>query len=204
MYEWEILLLAIVLIFAIAITALGIAGLRGYLRHRRNAGTLPDPKSSEQIQPGMLDRQRALLASDFLNDVSKLPAHEIEVTRHALWTAMLLEAVSDGNIDQREMRIVADLFGQMTGNIMDYKPVIEATERVQGDQKSALAEISKANRVSDASREFILAGAFLVSVSDHALADSEADCLGDIADVLKISPRKREAVFRDITKRLGS
>lgn len=202
MYEMETLLLAIALIFVIAMTALGVIGLRKYFRHRRNASALPDLKSVEHVQPRMLDEQRALLASDLLDDASKLPAHEMEVTHHALWMAMLLEAASDGSIDHREIELVTGLFGQMTGETLDYRPVIEAAELLQSDPNSALAEISKASRFSNASKEHILAGAFLVSVSDLKLAESEVDCLGDIADALAISSRERKAVYQGITKRL--
>jgi uncharacterized membrane protein YebE (DUF533 family) len=203
MYELETLLLLIVLISVIAMTVLAIVGLWRYLRHRRNAHALPDPTSFEQVEPGMLDKQRALLASELLNDASKLPAHEIEVTRHALWMAMLLEAASDGSIDPREMRIIADLFGQMTGNKLDYGQVIESAELVQSDQKSALAEISKASRISNASKEHILAGAFLVSVSDQTLEYCEVECLGDIADALAINQHERKVICEGITKRFG-
>lgn len=174
-----------------------------YRRYRRIAKALPDPDSIEQARPEVLDEKRDLVASILLGDWSKIPEHEIEVTRHALWTAMLLEAASDGSIDHREMRFVADLFGQMAGNELDFRPVIKAAELVQSDKKSALAEISKAGRVSNASKEHILAGAFLVSVSDHALTESETDCLGDIAGALAISQRDRKAIFEGITKRLG-
>jgi len=116
---------------------------------------------------------------------------------------MLLEAASDGSIDHREMRFVAELFGQMTGNKLDHRPVAEAAEDVRRDPKTALAEISKARVVSNASKEHVLAGAFLVSVSDNELADGEADCLGDIADALAINQRERKIIFESITKRLG-
>jgi len=91
----------------------------------------------------------------------------------------------------------------MTGNKLDYGPVIESAELVQSDQKSALVEISKASRVSNASKEHILAGAFLVSVSDQTLEYSEAECLGDIADALAINQHERKAICEGITKRLG-
>ena len=116
---------------------------------------------------------------------------------------MLLEAASDGSIDPREMRIVTDLFGQITGNKLDYGPVIESAELVHSDQKSALAEISKASRVSNASKEHILAGAFLVSLSDQTLEYNEAECLGDIAYALAVNQDERKAIYEGITKRLG-
>ena len=115
---------------------------------------------------------------------------------------MLLEAAADGSIDHREMRFVADLFGRMAGKDVDFRPVIQAAELVQNDKKSALAEIAKAAKVSAPSKEHILAGAFLVSASDHALTESETDCLGHIADALAISQRDRKAILEGITKRL--
>ena len=191
-------------ILVIAMMALGLAGVRRYLRHRRNASALPDPASFQPVEPGVLNKQRALLASDLLSDASKLAAHEIELTHHALWMAMLLEAAPTGIIDPRKIRVVADLFGQMTGNKLDYGSIIESVELVQGDRKSALVEISKANRVSKASKEHILAGALLVSVSDRTLEDNELEFLGDIADALAINQHDRQAIYEDITKRLSS
>ncbi len=190
-------------IILIAILGPCIALLILYKRYQRIARALPDPDSIEQAGPVELDAKRDSIASEILGDWSDVPAGEIEVTRHALWTAMLLEAASDGSIDHREMRFVADLFGQMAGSEMDFRPVIDAAELVQNDKKSALAEISKAKKVSSASKEHILAGAFLVSVSDHALTDHETACLGNIADALGVSQRERKAIFEGITKRLG-
>ena len=86
---------------------------------------------------------------------------------------------------------------------IDFRPVIKAAELVQNDKKTALNDISKASRVSKTSKEHILAGAFLVSVSDHALTESETACMGDIANALSINQRDREAMFEDITKRFG-
>ncbi len=190
-------------IIIVAILLPSILLLIWYKKLLRLAKTLPDPSSIEQTQPEMIDEKRGLLASNLLDEWSKVPADELEVTRHALWMAMLLEAASDGSIDHREMRFVADLFGQMGGDKMDFRPVIKAAELVESDKKSALREISKAGKVSKASKEHILAGAFLVSVSDHALTERETACLGNIADALKINQRERKAFFEGITKRFG-
>ncbi|MGI9382650.1 MAG: TerB family tellurite resistance protein [Methyloligellaceae bacterium] len=203
MFDINTLLYFIVPIILIAILVPCIFLFILYRRYVRLAKALPDPNSIQQTQPEMLDEKRDSVASILLSDWSKVPEHEVEVTRHALWTAMLLEAASDGSIDHREMRFVADLFGQMAGKEVDFRPVIQAAELVQSDKKSALAEISKASRVSNPSKEHVLAGAFLVSVSDHALTESETDCLGAIADALAISQRNRKAIFEGITKRLG-
>ena len=203
MYNLDVLPVLVGFIILIAIFVPSILLLVLYKKYLRIAKALPDKASIEQAQPEMLDEKRALLAANLLDGWSEIPADEMEVTRHALWTAMLLEAASDGSIDHREMRFVADLFGQMAGNEIDFRPVIKAAELVQNDKKTALNDISKAGRVSKASKEHILAGAFLVSVSDHALTESETACLGDIASALSISQRDRKAIFEDITKRFG-
>lgn len=192
----------IALIIIIAILIPCVSALRVYSRYRRVAKTLPAPRVIQQIKPGMLDEKRDSLASGLLTDWQNLPDHDRETTREALWTAMLLEAVSDGNIDPRELEFVADLFERMGSDGAGREPVVEAAERVHGDQKAALRAISGASAISDPGKEYILAGAFLVSLSDHALAESETDCMGDIADALAISQRDRKAMFKGITKRL--
>ena len=203
MFNSDIFPVLIGFIILIAILIPNILLLILYKKYLRLAKTLPNPSSIEQTQPEMIDEKRRLLASNLLDGWSKVPTDEVEVTRHALWTAMLLEAASDGSIDHREMRFVADLFGQMGGKEIDFRPVIKAAELVQSDKKTALSEISKASKVSNASKEHILAGAFLVSVSDHALIESEIDCLGNIAGALAINQRERKAIFEGITKRFG-
>ena len=115
---------------------------------------------------------------------------------------MLLEAASDSSIDHREMKFVADLFGRMAGSEMEFTPVIKAAELVQSDKKSALKDIAKAREFSAECKEHILAGAVLVSVSDHALTATETACLGDIADALAIGKRDRKAILEGITRRL--
>ena len=203
MFNLDIFPVLIGFIILVAILVPSIFLLILYKKYIRLKKTLPDPSSIEQTEPGMIDEKRRLLASNLLDGWSKVPADEVEVTRHALWTAMLLEAASDGSIDHREMRFVADLFGQMGGDKIDFRPVIKAAELVESDKKSALREISRASKVSNASKEHILAGAFLVSVSDHALTESETACLGNIADALALHQRERKAIFEGITKRFG-
>lgn len=196
---------ALVIIVAILIPCISV--LRVYSRYRRVAKTLPNPRSIEQTKPATLDQKRDQLATTLLEDWHKVPEQDQDATRRALWTAMLLVTVSDGNIDPRELDFVSDLFSKLAGNSpqdgQDLEPAPEAADRIHSDKKSALSEISKASAISTASKDYILSGAFLVSVSDHALAESETDCLGDIADALAIRQRDRKAIFQGITKRLG-
>lgn len=174
-----------------------------YRKYRRAAKALPNPYDIGQAGAETIDQKRELLAGQLLAAWSELPEAEKGLTRDALWTAMLLEAASDGNIDNREMRFVANLFGKIVGDEMDFTPVIAAAEQVHSDKKGALSDISRAKGVSNASKEQILASAFLVSVSDHALSEAETDCLGDIAEALAINRRDGKAMLKGITQRFG-
>jgi hypothetical protein len=175
-----------------------------YRKYKKVAKALPNPQELKLMQSYKLDEKRAGLTARLLDDWANVPSQELAIARHALWTAMLLEAASDSSIDHREMKFVADLFGQMAGSEMDFRPVINATELVQSDQKTAFSEISKAGTVSDATKKQIMAGAFLVSVSDHALLPQETDCLMRIADALAINRRDRKAMLEEITARFDA
>jgi len=199
--------IASIILFLILVPC--IAVLIVHKRYRRVAKSLPHPKTVERAHPEKLEERRNALASDLVGDWIAVPDQEKAATRAALWTAMLLEAASDGSLDHRELHFVADLVGQMGGDDPAQdgdgadETIVEAAGRVHDDRKAALAEISKARGVSKASKEHILAGAFLVSVSDHALAESETDCLGDIADALAINQRDRKIIFKRLADRFG-
>lgn len=174
-----------------------------YRKYRRIAKLLPSPDAIKLAQPEAIDDRRTLLAAALLDGWASIPEAEKDVTRDALWTAMLLEAAADGNIDHREMQFVADLFGKLAGTEMDFRPVIKSAELVHENKKAALTEIAKAGKLSTTAKEHILAGAFLVSISDHALSERETDCLGDIAEALAMGRRDRKATLQGITERFG-
>lgn len=203
MFESDTIPVIIGAIVVLAILIPNILLVITFRKYKQAAKALPNPYDIKQTQPEAIDEKRSALAAQLLDNWSAVPEPEKEITRDAVWTAMLLEAASDGNIDHREMTFVADLFGRMAGDEMDFRPVINAAEQVHNDRKAALAEIAKAKAVSNPSKEQILASAFLVSVSDHSLSEAETDCLGDIAAALAINRRDRKTMLRGITQRFG-
>lgn len=186
-----------------AILAICIYALRRYARYLRIAETLPDPIAIQTTEARIIDEKRDRLAAQLVEDWPKLLPNERDVVRRALWQAMILVTASDGSIDMRETRFVSDLFSRIIRAETETELTMEAAERVQRHPKAALADIARASGASAAAKEFILAGAFLVSVSDHALAEVEADCLGDIATALAVSERERKTMFRRMTERFG-
>ena len=204
MFESQTIPMLIAFVILVAIMVPTVLLWITYRKYKRVAKALPDPHELRMAGSENIDEKRALLTSRLLDDWASIPAGETEVARNALWNAMLLEAASDSSIDPREMTFVADLFGQLAGEEMDFRPVIQAAETAQSDKKRAFAEISKAEKVSDTAKKQILAGAFLVSVSDHALAPQETDCLMRIADALSINRRDRKAMLEEITARFDA
>lgn len=169
-----------------------------YRKYKRVAAALPDAEAVGGSDHGA---KHARLTARLLQDWKAVPEDELEMARHALWTAMLLEAAADASIDNREMQFISALFGRMAGEKMDFAPVITAAELVQRDRRSALRELGKAKRISNESKQQVLAGAFLVSVADHELAPQETDCLVKIADALGLNTRERKAMLQEITRR---
>lgn len=172
-----------------------------YRKYKRVEKALPRAEQIESAPAETLDLKRSALTRQLLDDWSRIPKQEAPVARQALWTAMLLEAAADGGIDHREMAFVTDLFGRIEGGQQEFRPVLEAAERVDRDRKGALAEIAKARHVSKGAKEQILAASFLVSVSDHALSERETDCLGAIADALSIKQRDLKTMLQGISRR---
>jgi tellurite resistance protein len=172
-------------------------------KYKRVAQALPSPGTIERSKPEIVNERREALKSRLLREWLKLPQNELAAARQALWTATLLQAASDGDIDHREMSFVADLFGELSGEKMDFRPVIKAAELVHANKKSALSDISNAKKISNSAKEQILAGAFLVSISDHSLSEVETNCLRQIADALAINRRDRKLMLERITARLG-
>lgn len=201
-YDIETIIWAAALLVAAAgVTLLVMAGRR-WLRHSDNLDALSEGLATGTMQADAFMRQRARVAANLLQDVERLPAHENEIVHHALWNAMLLEASSDGRIDPREARFIAHFFGHLTGQSLALKNVFEAAENAAHNPHEALTEIAKAKNASDASREHILAAAFLVTLSDGELIESEANRLGDIADALGFDWSERQAVYTEMMNRL--
>lgn len=203
MFDSQTIPVLLGLVILIVILVPNILLLITYRKYKRLSKLLPEASRIGETQPEALSEKSKSLAAVLIDEWSNLPDKEAESVRDALWMAMLLEAAADGSIDHREMRFIADLFGRVSGRKMEFTPVIQAAELVERDRKSALAELSRARTASKAAKEQILAGAFLVSVSDHALSEREVDCLGEIARALSLGRRDQKAILERITERFG-
>ncbi len=204
MYEVGTVIWVAVVICLIGGLVLMVGAVRRTLRMRRNLTTLPAETDIGAVGNRALANERALLTNELIAATKTLPQHEIALVHSALWMAMLLETSADGSIDHREIGFVADVFGQITGRRMDIQFVVDAAEDVQRKPQAALQEIAKGQEASLESRQYVLTGAFLVSLMDRSLDAGESDCLGDIADTLGIGREERKALYAQIMQRLDT
>lgn len=202
-YDIETLAWLAVLLAIAAGAFVACRALRRWMKQGENQDALPRELASEGAIPrDALHAQRARLGSRLIRDAEQLPAHEREIVHHALWHAMLLEASADGSVDLREIRVITDLFGRMTGRGQSPESVAQSAEGISRRPQATLSEIAKARTASRRAREHILEGAFLLSLADGILIESEANRLGDIADALGFGLEERQFIFAEMANRL--
>lgn len=195
---------AIVILSAIAIGAL--LAIAAFVRRRmsknRIRASLPGAKSVGALEQDHLLELRRTLGTRLSRDAARLPRHEVELTQHALWLAMLLEAGADDGIDASEIDFVAKLYGEIVSNEPRRYQVFEAGDQVLRNRNLALFEIAKASDVSMQSKMHILQGAFLVSVANNVFEPAEANWLREIADALAIGADEQALMFDELAESL--
>lgn len=203
-YDIETIVWTAALLAAAVALAWLARGLRRNIRRGGNLGAIPDELSGDGGLMSVADfaGRRASLGNNLIHAASALPAEDRDLVHHALWHAMLLEAASDGGVDPREVRFVAEFFGRLSGRKLPGDSAIEAAEHIASHPQRALTEIAKARETTEASRRCVLESAMLVSLADGELVASEANRLGDIADALGIGLDERRAIYSAMTNRL--
>lgn len=190
-------------IIVLVVAALGMLAYMAMVVRRRlvasgSQARLTGAMPTEAVSPAeMLELQQALGAR-LAEDARRLPEHEIELVRHALWTAMLLEAGADDNIDAAEIDFVTRFYGQVLPGQTVRHMVADAGHSVRSDRESALRDISKAASVSLSSKRHILQGAFLVTIANDVLEPSEARWLHEIAVALGLSAAEQTVLFQEL------
>lgn len=187
--------------FIVALLAIALIARR-YLKNKSILKRLPDAKRVGALEQDRLLELRRTLGQRLERDAARLPKHEVELTRHALWLAMLLEAGADDDIDAKETDFVAKLYGEIVSNEPNRRFIRDAGARVLSDRNSALSEIAKASGVSMQSKVHILQGAFLVSIANNVLEPSEANWLREISDALGIIADDRALLFDELADSL--
>lgn len=202
-YDIETIVWTVALLASVVTLVWLARSLRRGIRVGGNLNVIPDELSREMgIRQGDFAARREKLGGDLIRAAAALPAQDRDLTHHALWHAMLLEAGSDGAIDAREVRFIAEFFGRLSGRRLAADSAVEAADYIAANPQRALGEVAKARGASPASRRCIIESAMLVSLANGELVESEAARLGDIADALGLGLEERRAIYAQMTRRL--
>ena len=110
--------------------------------------------------------------------------------------AMVAVAGSDGQLDEREIGLIQQVYRDQSGRSLTADEVKRAAEAVKGD---LIAEFAAAAKVLDQNtKEEMIRAAYLVLLADERIAGEERKKLKDIAAALQIPEIHFGAILEDL------
>jgi uncharacterized membrane protein YebE (DUF533 family) len=110
--------------------------------------------------------------------------------------AMVAVAGSDGQLDEREIGLIQQVYRDQSGRSLTANEVERAAEAVKGD---LFAEFAAAAKVLDLdTKEEMIRAAYLVLLADERIAGEERKKLKDIAAALQIPEIHFGAILEDL------
>ena len=113
---------------------------------------------------------------------------------------MIAVAGADGRLDAREVRIIQDVYEDLTGRSVEVSGVVLAV-KAYVTKRDVLAELSIVEgSMPGETKEKIIRGAYLTLLADERIAEEERKWLKDIADALRISEIELDAVLSELSR----
>ena len=110
--------------------------------------------------------------------------------------SMVAVAGSDGQLDEREIGLIQQVYRDQSGRSLTANEVERAAEAVKGD---LFAEFAAAAKVLDLdTKEEMIRAAYLVLLADERIAGEERKKLKDIAAALQIPEIHFGAILEDL------
>ena len=110
--------------------------------------------------------------------------------------AMVAVAGSDGQLDEREIGLIQQVYRDQSGRSLTAHEVERAAEAAKGD---LFAEFAAAAKVLDVdTKEEMIRAAYLVLLADERIAGEERKKLKDIAAALQIPEIHFGAILEDL------
>jgi uncharacterized membrane protein YebE (DUF533 family) len=109
--------------------------------------------------------------------------------------AMVAVAAADSRLDAREVRLIQEVYQDLTGRPVDVSGVVMAVQ-AYATKRDVLAELSiAAGSMSLETKQEIIRAAYLALLVDERIADAERKKLNDIAAALRLSDVELEAIL---------
>jgi tellurite resistance protein len=113
---------------------------------------------------------------------------------------MIAVAGADGRLDAREVRIIQDVYEDLTGRSVDVSGVVLAV-KAYVTKRDVLTELSIVEgSMPRETKEKIIRAAYLTLLADERIAEEERKWLKDIADALRISEIDLDAVLSELSR----
>ena len=135
--------------------------------------------------------------TEVLNIDPEAGAAEFEAEFHrAIKRVMVEMMLADGSVDDEEVAVIRDIYGQLAGVAIGEdevrREIVEAETRTR-DVAAALAEMS--GNLNDAGKEMVVRAAFLVAAADGQFQDEEKQLIASIGGALQMSPAHMNGVI---------
>ena len=182
----------------------GLVLLATEYRSRSALRSLSKVIPADRREPGMTEARltelRLALAGRTADILDANDPHEIERFRQALWFSLLIVAVADDDLDQREVLAVYNIFTEITGHEFAQTLVLNAARDVARDRQGTLTEISRSSAdLNRPCKELILEAALLVLLADRYIAPREEKLLTELARALRVPLSKAIAQLDRLT-----
>lgn len=132
---------------------------------------------------------RGTFRLEVLDYDSESVAEEFEAEFHiAVRCVMVRMMLADGAIDDKEVEIIRQIYGQLTNRDIPPAAVLAEAESASADQRGVEAFLSPiAGNLNDEGKEMVVQGAFLVAAADGEFHDDEKTLLASIGHALGMS-----------------
>lgn len=112
--------------------------------------------------------------------------------------AMISMASIDGDLDEREVRLIRQTYRELSAKSLDPEAIAKAAE-ANAKSTDVLAEMAEvAPLLSIPSKEEILRAAYFILLADGRVADAETQRMRDIATALDVTESEFEAILENV------
>ena len=114
-----------------------------------------------------------------------------------LW-AMAAVAAADGKLDDREIRLIQQVYRGQSGRLLSPTEITAAAEAHARDGCPLARLAAAADRLDEGTKEEIIRASYLVLLADDRVAGEERKTLKDIAAALKVPEIHFGAILEDL------
>ncbi len=124
-------------------------------------------------------------------------AERFEAEFHRAVRRVMIEMLlADGEIDDREVETVLEIYEQLAGTALSEQALRSEIATIHDDHRGVKEYLSEVGgHLNDHGKEMVVRAAFMVATADDVFHDDEKALLGVIGEALQMSPTHIKAVI---------